>query len=144
MNIANPSNIGWYLLILPLASAIATLVYLHRKPSMAIFASVGSAVLCFLIAVAVALGALPEPTPYTWFSFPGLHIEIGMIFDRLSSGMLLVTTGVGLLVHIFSICYMAHDPAKARFFGGLSIFMFSMTGIVLASNLIMMFLFWSV
>ena len=56
--------------------------------------------------------------------------------------MLLVVTGVGLLVHIFSIGYMAHDKAKARFFGGLSIFMFSMTGIVLATNLIEMFFFW--
>ena len=65
-----------------------------------------------------------------------------MIFDPLSKGMLLVVTGVGLLVHIFSIGYMAHDPGKGRFFGGLSIFMFSMTGIVLASNLIMLFIFW--
>jgi NADH-quinone oxidoreductase subunit L len=54
----------------------------------------------------------------------------------------MVVTGVGLLVHIFSIGYMAHDKAKARFFGGLSIFMFSMTGIVIATNLIEMFFFW--
>ena len=75
-------------------------------------------------------------------SFPGLHIDIGMILDPLAKGMLLVVTGVGLLVHIFSIGYMAHDKAKARFFGGLSIFMFSMTGIVIATNLIEMFFFW--
>src|SRR5476649_1405001 len=65
-----------------------------------------------------------------------------MIFDALSKGMLLIVTGVGLLVHIFSIGYMAHDPSKGRFFGGLSIFMFSMTGIVLATNLIELFFFW--
>jgi NADH-quinone oxidoreductase subunit L len=65
-----------------------------------------------------------------------------MIFDPLSKGMLLVVTGVGMLVHIFSYGYMEHDPSKGRFFGGLSIFMFSMTGIVLASNLIMLFIFW--
>jgi NADH-quinone oxidoreductase subunit L len=138
----SPSGIAWWLLILPLVSAVATLVYLHRKPSMAIFASVGSAALCFLIALAVAADAVTEPTPWNWMSFENLHIEIGMIFDSLSRGMLLVVTGVGLLVHIFSIGYMAHDKAKARFFGGLSIFMFSMTGIVLATNLIMMFFFW--
>jgi NADH-quinone oxidoreductase subunit L len=138
----SPSGIAWWLLILPLVSAVATLVYLHRKPSMAIFASVGSAALCFLIALAVAADAVTEPTPWMWMSFANLHIEIGMIFDSLSRGMLLVVTGVGLLVHIFSIGYMAHDKAKARFFGGLSIFMFSMTGIVLATNLIMMFFFW--
>ena len=45
--------VAWYLLLLPLAASVATLVYLHRKPDMAIFASVGSAALCFAIAVAV-------------------------------------------------------------------------------------------
>jgi NADH-quinone oxidoreductase subunit L len=141
-SIFSPSGIAWWLLILPLVSAVATLVYLHRKPSMAIFASVGSAALCFLIALVVAFGAVPEPTPWEWMSFPTLQIEFGMIFDSLSRGMLLVVTGVGLLVHIFSIGYMAHDKSRARFFGGLSIFMFSMTGIVVATNLIMMFFFW--
>jgi len=138
----SPSGLAWWLLILPLLSAIATLVYLHRKPGSAIFASVGSAAVCFLIALAVTAGSVPEPQPLEWMSFPTLHIEVGMIFDSLSRGMLLVVTGVGLLVHIFSIGYMAHDKAKARFFGGLSIFMFSMTGIVLATNLIMLFFFW--
>jgi NADH-quinone oxidoreductase subunit L len=132
----------WWLLILPLLSAVATLVYLHRKPNMAVYASVASAALCFLVALAAAAGIVTEPQPFEWMSFPNLHIEIGMIFDSLSRGMLLVVTGVGLLVHIFSIGYMAHDKAKARFFGGLSIFMFSMTGIVIATNLIEMFFFW--
>jgi NADH-quinone oxidoreductase subunit L len=135
-------DIAWFLLLLPLIATVAILLHLHRKPDMAIFASVGSASLCFLISLAVAFGGLPAPTPYSWIDVPGLHIEIGMIFDSLSKGMLLVVTGVGLLVHIFSIGYMSHDPGKGRFFGGLSIFMFSMTGIVLSTNLIMMFLFW--
>ncbi len=134
--------VAWFLLIAPLVATIAILLHLHRKPDMAIFASVGSAALCFLIALAVAFGGIQPPTPFEWISLPGCNVDIGMIFDPLSKGMLLVVTGVGLLVHIFSIGYMAHDPGKGRFFGGLSIFMFSMTGIVLADNLIMMFLFW--
>jgi NADH-quinone oxidoreductase subunit L len=137
-------DIAWFLLITPLAATVAILLHLHRSPNGAIFASVGSASVCFLIALAIAFGNIPEPAPFKWISLPssGLDIEFGMIFDSLSRGMLLVVTGVGLLVHIFSIGYMAHDPAKGRFFGGLSIFMFSMTGIVLASNLIMLFFFW--
>jgi NADH-quinone oxidoreductase subunit L len=91
----SPSGLAWWLLILPLVSAIATLVYLHRKPGSAIFASVGSAGVCFLIALAVTAGSVPEPQPLEWMSFPGLHIEVGMIFDSLSRGMLLVVTGVG-------------------------------------------------
>ena len=135
-------DIAWFLLIAPLVATIAILLHLHRKPDMAIFASVGSASLCFLIALAVACGGIPEPAPYEWISLPGWTVDIGMIFDPLSKGMLLVVTGVGLLIHIYSIGYMAHDPGKGRFFGGLTIFMFSMTGIVLADNLIMLFLFW--
>jgi NADH-quinone oxidoreductase subunit L len=135
-------DIAWFLLIAPLVATIAILLHLHRKPDMAIFASVGSASLCFLIALAVACGGIPEPVPYEWISLPGWTVDIGMIFDPLSKGMLLVVTGIGLLIHIYSIGYMAHDPGKGRFFGGLTIFMFSMTGIVLADNLIMLFLFW--
>jgi len=135
-------DIAWFLILAPLAATIAILLHLHRKPDMAIFASVGSASLCFLIALAVAFDKVPQPASFEWISLPDLKIDIGMIFDPLSKGMLLVVTGIGLMVHIFSIGYMAHDPGKGRFFGGLSIFMFSMTGIVLANNLIMLFLFW--
>jgi NADH-quinone oxidoreductase subunit L len=135
-------DIAWFLLLLPLVATIAILLHLHRKPDMAIFASVGSASLCFLIALAVAFGSILPPTPFEWIALPGFNVDIGMIFDSLSKGMLLVVTGVGLVIHIYSIGYMAHDPGRGRFFGGLSIFMFSMTGIVLADNLIMLFLFW--
>jgi NADH-quinone oxidoreductase subunit L len=56
--------------------------------------------------------------------------------------MLSIVGVVGLCVHVFSLGYMRDDAAKARYFGGLSIFMFSMIGIVLADNLFMMFIFW--
>ena len=56
--------------------------------------------------------------------------------------MMMVVCGIGLLVHIFSLAYMDEDKSKARYFGNLSLFMFSMTGIVLAENFIMMFIFW--
>src|SRR5476651_138609 len=134
--------VAWFLLLLPLVATIAILLHLHRKPDMAIFASVGSASLCFLIALAVAFGGIQPPTSFEWIALPDFQIDIGMIFDPLSKGMLLVVTGVGLLIHIYSIGYMAHDPGRGRFFGELSIFMFSMTGIVLSDNLIMLFLFW--
>ena len=133
---------AWFLLLAPLAATIAILLDLHRKPNYAIGASVGSAAVCFLTAIAVVTGAIKEPTPFEWISLPGWNVDIGMIFDPLSKGMLLVVTGVGLLIHIYSIGYMAHDPSKGRFFGGLSIFMFSMTGITLSDNLVMMFIFW--
>jgi len=140
--------IAWLLLVTPLTASIAILLHLYKKHDMAIFASIGSAVICFLIALYVAFGNLPAPNPWIWISLPGssespgVNIEIGMIFDALSKGMLLIVTGVGMLVHIYSYGYMKNDPGRGRFFGGLSIFMFSMTGIVLATNLIELFFFW--
>ena len=80
---------------------------------------------------------------FTWASIPGFDgIEVGYELNRLSRGMMLVVTGVGFLVHVFSLAYMKDDSALARYFCGLSLFMFSMTGIVLATNFIMMFMFW--
>ena len=134
--------VAWFLLIAPLAATVAILVNFHRKPNEAMFASVGSASVCFGIGLLVALGWIPAPQSFEWIDLPGLKVDIGMIFDPLSKGMLLVVTGVGLLIHIFSIGYMAKDPSRGRFFGGLSIFMFSMTGIVVATNLVMLFIFW--
>jgi NADH-quinone oxidoreductase subunit L len=67
---------------------------------------------------------------------------IDALIDKQSRGMMFIVSFVGMLVHIFSLGYMKDDEAKPRFFGSLSLFMFSMTGIVLAGNLFMMFIFW--
>src|SRR4051812_49711019 len=56
--------------------------------------------------------------------------------------MLLLVTGVGALIHIYSLGYMRDDSGKSRYFASLSFFMFSMLGIVLANNFVMMFIFW--
>ena len=69
-------------------------------------------------------------------------MDLGFVLDPLSSRMMLVVTGIGLLVHVFSLAYMADDKAKTRYFACLSLFMFSMTGIVLANNIAMTFIFW--
>jgi len=142
------SYIAWLLLATPLAASIGILLRWHRDHDTAIFVSIASSVICFVVALGVAWGKVAAPNPWTWMALPGsnespgLNIEIGMIFDALSKGMLLVVTGVGMLVHIFSYGYMKEDPSRGRFFGGLSIFMFSMTGIVLSTNLIELFFFW--
>ena len=56
--------------------------------------------------------------------------------------MLVLVTGIGALIHIYSLGYMRDDDGKARYFAELSLFMFSMLGIVLANNFVMMFIFW--
>jgi NADH-quinone oxidoreductase subunit L len=77
-----------------------------------------------------------------WLSFSGLSIDFGYRLDGLSLLMLLVVTGVGSVIHIFSLGYMHDDRSFSRYFAGLSLFTFSMLGIVLSPNFIQMFIFW--
>ena len=78
----------------------------------------------------------------TWMKMSGWELRFGFLIDGPARLLLFVVSFVGFLIHVFSLGYMADDEAKARFFGGLSIFMFSMIGITLADNLIMIFVFW--
>ena len=133
------NQLPWFLLFLPLVVAAANQLFLKRSP-LAVMTSVVSAAVTFGIAVSL-LGKTGTST-FEWASVKGFSIDLGITLDQLSTGMMIVVTGIGLLVHIFSVAYMKDDEAKARFFTGLSLFMFSMTGIVLASNFIMTFIFW--
>ncbi|WP_367873125.1 NADH-quinone oxidoreductase subunit L [Luteolibacter sp. Populi] len=132
---------AWLLLFLPLIAAAANQLYLKRNAYIASLVSVGSVAATFLISL-LLLGKNASPDPVSWATIGDFSIQIGIKLDQLSTGMMVVVTGVGLLVHIFSLAYMADDSAKARYFTCLSLFMFSMTGIVLASNFIMTFMFW--
>lgn len=77
-----------------------------------------------------------------WLQFGNYVFSMGFHFNNLSALMLLVVSFVACWIQLFSAGYMADDEGKARFFGGLSIFMFSILGIVLADNLVMIFVFW--
>jgi NADH-quinone oxidoreductase subunit L len=82
-------------------------------------------------------------TPFHWLDVsPIFSIQIGFTIDHLSKAMLFVVTFVGSLIHIYSLGYMEDDAGESRYFAGLSLFMFSMLGIVFANNFVMMFIFW--
>ena len=78
----------------------------------------------------------------TWFAMGGWELRFGFLIDAPAKLLLFIVAFVGFLIHVFSLGYMADDPARSRYFGGLSIFMFSMLGITLADNLVMIFVFW--
>jgi NADH-quinone oxidoreductase subunit L len=78
----------------------------------------------------------------TWLEVGDLQVDFGLRLDPLSLLMLLVVTGVGGAIHIYSWGYMREDRGFARYFAGLSLFTFSMLGIVLANNFLMLFIFW--
>ncbi|RYD33312.1 MAG: NADH-quinone oxidoreductase subunit L, partial [Verrucomicrobiaceae bacterium] len=129
----------WILLFLPLAVAAANQLFL-KKTGLAPVISTASAVATFI--VALLLLKTEQVLGFQWATIGDFSVNIGIQLDKLSTGMMIVVTGIGMLVHIFSLAYMKDDEAKARYFTGLSLFMFSMTGIVLASNFIMTFIFW--
>jgi NADH-quinone oxidoreductase subunit L len=133
-------NLAWILLFLPLIVAAVNQLVL-RKSTLVPWVSTVSAVATLVISF-MLFRRTGSPDPIHWASIGGFHLDIGIQLDQLSTGMMLVVTGVGALVHIFSLAYMRDDDAKSRYFTGLSFFMFSMTGIVLANNFIMTFIFW--
>jgi len=77
-----------------------------------------------------------------WLAVGSLHIDFSLVFDQLSLVMLLVVTGVGFLIHVYSVGYMHSDPGYARFFSYLNLFLFFMTTLVLAGNILLMFVGW--
>lgn len=129
----------WILFYLPIVAAAVNQLVLRRNPVVPYIATAASAV-CFIISLTL-LGK-EDIKGFDWATIGDLNIQIALKFDALSTGMMVIVTGVGLLVHIFSLAYMRDDPAINRYFCGLGLFMFSMTGIVLAANFIMMFIFW--
>ena len=87
---------------------------------------------------------LPESVHFSWewLAFGDSRFYIGILLDNIGATMLAMVSIVALCIVTFSIGYMSDDAAKGRFFSGVAFFMFSMTGIILADNLIMIFLFW--
>jgi NADH-quinone oxidoreductase subunit L len=81
-------------------------------------------------------------TLFTWIRAGDFRADLSFQFDPLSAVMVLVVTGVGLLIHIYSAGYMAQDRSFARYFACLNLFTFAMLVLVLASNMVLMFVGW--
>ncbi len=79
---------------------------------------------------------------WTWFSAGGFHLDFTLLFDRLTSMMLLFVTGIGTLIHLYSVGYMWNDRGFARFMAYMNLFMFSMIMLVLGGNLPVTFMGW--
>jgi NADH-quinone oxidoreductase subunit L len=131
------------ILLLPLISAATILLGLKRNANISALVATGSAIATFVMSIMVLTGnqgGIVEM--FNWSEVGGLRLGIDLQIDALSSGMMVIVTGVGALVHVFSLAYMNDDEGKSRYFAGLALFMFSMTGIVYAANFAMMFIFW--
>ena len=131
-------------LLLPLLSSLVTLLFLRKNGNVASLLSVATAggILVFSLYIIFQTGDTVFAWEMTWLKLADWELKFGFLIDGAARLLLFVVSFIGFLIHIFSLGYMHDDEAKARYFGGLSIFMFSMLGITLADNLIMIFVFW--
>ena len=141
----------WIIPALPLA-AVALLLLLgdragRRGTAWIACGSVGLA-FAFALRAVIELAMLPPDqralvdTIGTWFRVGDFSADISFLLDPLSAVMVLVVSGVGFLIHVYSTGYMAHEPSFRRFFLYLNLFTFAMLTLVLADNFLLMFVGW--
>jgi NADH-quinone oxidoreductase subunit L len=137
------SVLPWYILLVPLVAAFVILVFTRHWQTLSSYISVAAVLVSFACSCALFASPADRALQITWLDFrPMLVVPIGFTLDQLAKTMLVLVTGVGALIHIYSLGYMGDDAGKARYFASLSLFMFAMLGIVLANNFVMMFIFW--
>jgi NADH-quinone oxidoreductase subunit L len=142
----------WLIPILPLLGFLLNGLFGKRLAKPVINAiAVGSVLLAFLWVVKTlnALGAFTggleqtyQEHYYTWIQSGALNISVDFAIDRLTAVMLMVVTGVGTLIHIYAVGYMAHEGGYYRFFAYLNLFMFFMLTLVLGANFLLLFVGW--
>ena len=135
----------WTILFLPLLACGLITLFTHRDRKLSAGLSIAAVVIGFILS-AVFVGAThwqpARDSAVSWLALGDFQVDLGLRLDPLSLLMLLIVTGVASLIHIYSWGYMHEDPAFSRFFACLSLFTFSMLGIVLANNLVELFIFW--
>jgi NADH-quinone oxidoreductase subunit L len=142
-------QLAWLIPVLPLLGFILIGILNKRLP-VSLSGGIASAAvfLSFLLSLGVFMEvsnetAVPERLVlFDWITVGDLKIDFSFLLDRLSAIMLLVVTGVGTLIHIYSIGYMHHEPDHPRFFAYLNLFIFFMLLLVMGSNYIVMFAGW--
>jgi NADH-quinone oxidoreductase subunit L len=138
------------IIALPVAGFVITATIGRRLGLDAFWVPVTAVVLSWLAAMVVVAnllgGAAGEAgvavTLWHWIPAGALSVDVGFVVDNLSAVLLIVVTTIGMLVHVYSIGYMRHDPGYWRFFAYLNLFMVSMLLLVLADNWLVVFVAW--
>jgi NADH-quinone oxidoreductase subunit L len=144
----------WLIPVLPLLAAGIIAVNKQPKRKLAASLAIGSMAIGFLLslcAFAATLGhhgegheAFREVFGFNWLQFGGQWMNLGWVLDPLTAIMLMMVTFVGMLIFIFSVGYMAHDQNFMRFFCFLALFASGMLGVVIANNLLLLFISWEI
>ena len=141
---------AWLLLAFPVFGALVLIFGGHRTdrwgPLLGVLMPIAS--LVYGIIAFFALLSYPAAARsrdlhmFTWIPVGDFHVNAALLIDPLSITFVLLITGVGSLIHIYSIGYMAHDPARRRFFGYMNLFVASMLLLVLADNYLVLYVGW--
>jgi NADH-quinone oxidoreductase subunit L len=136
----------WLIPAFPLLGALVNLLFGRSLGHRAHWIAVPALFASFVAAAAtfswVAAGETYTGELFPWIVAGDLQTGVTAYVDQLTAVMLVVVTGVGFLIHLYSAGYMHHDPGYARYFGYLNLFVFSMTMLVLAGNYLLLYVFW--
>ncbi|UYM07872.1 NADH-quinone oxidoreductase subunit L [Solicola gregarius] len=140
----------WLLIALPLASAVVLLLVGRRGDKWGHLLGCAAPLGSFAIGVITFIGLLGRDESdrtisqnlWTWIEVGGFHVDMEILYDPLSAVFVLLITGVGSLIHIYSVGYMADDDRRRRFFAYLNLFIAAMLTLVLASDYLVLFLGW--
>ena len=141
---------AWLMIALPAVGAIVLLLFGRWVEKAGPYLAVATVAGSFVTAVALFVQLLAAPAEsravsahlYTWFSAGTWQLDVGLLVDPLSILFALLITGVGGLIHVYSLGYMAHDDRQRRFFGYLNLFVAAMLTLVLADNYLVLFVGW--
>lgn len=141
-------NLVYAIVLLPLIGFVINGLFGKRLPK-AMVGGLATLVVfaAFLISVSIFIGFPANGTPvivkaFEWFTIGGIQVNFGFQIDQLSLMMMMIVTGIGSLIHLYSIGYMSHDKGFYKFFTYLNLFIFSMLLLVMGSNYLILFIGW--
>jgi NADH-quinone oxidoreductase subunit L len=136
---------SWLLIALPLAGAAVLLLGGRRTDAWGHLLGTATIVVAFLLGLVCTFqldGRQVGVDLFTFASVGSLDVRAGLLYDPLSAVFVLLITGVGALIHVYSIGYMAHDPRRRRFFAYLNLFVAAMLLLVLGDNYVALYVGW--
>jgi len=145
-----PANYLWFIPLLPFAGFLINGTLGRRFPRSLVsavallFTAVPACLVAWLWSTMLGTGApdVLHAATRPWISITGFNVDLALAVDHLTLIMLAVVTGVGFLIHLYSVGYMAHEEGYWRFFAYLNLFMFFMLVLVLAENFLLLFVGW--
>lgn len=142
------TNLAILLLVAPLLGFLIN-TFFEKKISKTLAGIIGTSTIVFSFLLSICFFAKLNQNPeaimihfFDWIKLDGFHVDFGFQLDQLSVLWLLFVTGIGSLIHLYSISYMHDDSRMAQFFAYLNLFVFFMITLVIGSNLLVMFIGW--